>query len=409
MTELADAVLPLIRTRADLSDWDTANDHGDRMHLAIDILEHATESGDPTDVYETTHKALRSSIKVIARADDSSGIIGGACRRNLELHPKVAARANVPSTQLVNWMIEFQFHLEVDYFELDPVAYAPALGEAGMRLYRARLDEIVESLGPHSPAIQMWSTPDFQIRWVLDWNARRLAVYDRDVTEIIRTHARDLSVAAWFEDTARAFEEIDDIDRAIEWAKRGFELDDGHQSLHCADYWSRVLAEHRPDEYLDCRLAIFRRWPYAIHADALHKAAGTRWDGYHDEVSLALRSHPYHAVQFALSTLKDAQLAWDLAESLNLDDDHLWEQVAKSYEKIDPLAVLPVLTRLVENELFEANARNYQFASRKLKRMRKLAAGTPRAPDVDAFIGELRERYRRRPRLQYEFDRAKLP
>jgi hypothetical protein len=38
-------------------------------------------------VYVVTHKALASAIKVIARADDSSGIIGDACRRLLELHP----------------------------------------------------------------------------------------------------------------------------------------------------------------------------------------------------------------------------------------------------------------------------------------------------------------------------------
>ena len=37
-------------------------------------------------MYAVTHKALASAIKVIARAD-SSGIIGDACRRLLELHP----------------------------------------------------------------------------------------------------------------------------------------------------------------------------------------------------------------------------------------------------------------------------------------------------------------------------------
>ncbi|MEP6463465.1 MAG: hypothetical protein ABJC62_08630 [Frankiaceae bacterium] len=39
---------------------------------------------------------MSSAIKVIARADDSSVIIGDACRRLLDLHPKVAASAKVP-------------------------------------------------------------------------------------------------------------------------------------------------------------------------------------------------------------------------------------------------------------------------------------------------------------------------
>ncbi|CUR57981.1 hypothetical protein NOCA2480040 [metagenome] len=33
-------------------------------------------------------------------------------------------------------MMKFQFEEEVDYFEIDPVAYAPALGEIGMAAYR---------------------------------------------------------------------------------------------------------------------------------------------------------------------------------------------------------------------------------------------------------------------------------
>ena len=45
-------------------------------------------------------------------------------------------------------MIDFQFHGVVDYFELDPVAYAPALGDIGMARYRQRLADIANRLGP---------------------------------------------------------------------------------------------------------------------------------------------------------------------------------------------------------------------------------------------------------------------
>ena len=133
MTRLADAVLPLIRTRADLSRWSASNAHGQQMHEAVDILESAIPTTDPAEVYAVTHKALSSAIKVIARADDSSGIIGDACRRLLELHPIVAAAAQVPAGNLADWMVRFQFDGDVDYFEIDPVAYAPALASPGWR------------------------------------------------------------------------------------------------------------------------------------------------------------------------------------------------------------------------------------------------------------------------------------
>lgn len=43
------------------------------MREDVDILEAAVPATDPAKVYAVTHKALASAIKVIARADDSSG------------------------------------------------------------------------------------------------------------------------------------------------------------------------------------------------------------------------------------------------------------------------------------------------------------------------------------------------
>ena len=69
-----------------------------------------------------TQRAIASALKVIMRADDSSGIIGDACRTLLELHPQVAARARAPVGKLVEWMVSFQFGNECDFCTLDPVA-----------------------------------------------------------------------------------------------------------------------------------------------------------------------------------------------------------------------------------------------------------------------------------------------
>ena len=79
VTTLADAVLPLIRTRADLSRWSASNAHGRQMHEAVDILEAAIPTTDSAEVYTVTHKALSSAIKVIARAVGSSVMLAVAC------------------------------------------------------------------------------------------------------------------------------------------------------------------------------------------------------------------------------------------------------------------------------------------------------------------------------------------
>jgi tetratricopeptide (TPR) repeat protein len=409
VSDLADAVLPLIRTRADLWRWPASNEHGRQMHEAVEILQRAAETEDPAVVSAVTQKAIASALKVIMRADDSSGVIGDACRALLDLHPAVAARAKPPVAKLVDWMVTFQFDNECDYFTLDPVAYAPALGDKGVASYRAKLADLAARLGPRPSNEERWTAPHSHDWFTLDWNAQRLAVFDCEVEAIIRTHARDRKVAAWLQDTAVALAEIGEFDLAIDWARQALDVGPGHQSLKAGEYWCTLLAEHRPGELLAARLELFRRWPSSSTAAHLYRDAGQAWPQHCDEVMQRLAASPRDAVLFALLSLKDVEYAWELAHSLALDDDRTWSDLVKAYEKIDRLAVLPVLNRLVLTELVETGAQHYQIAARRLKKMRKLAAGSEHEAEVDWFIAELRETNRRRPRLQQEYDRAGLP
>lgn len=409
MTELADAVLPMIRSRADLHRSSVANAHGDEMHEAVDVLEAAIPTADPKDVYSVTHRALRSAITVIARADDSSGIIGDVCRRLLALHAIVANSASVPAGRLVDWMIKFQFEDEVDFFTLDPVAYAPALGDTGVATYRSRLRDRETDLGPR-PVDNPLRVSSHSHEWfTLDHNARRLAVLDRDIAAIIATHARGRRVAAWLTDTAVAFEEIGEIGLAIEWAEQATEFDDGHQSQQASKYWGTLLHQHRPEAEPAARLSTFRRWPSSSTAARLYEAAGASWPDYRDEVFVTLAASARDTVLFTLLALSDVEAAWKLAHSLGLRDGVTWEALIKAYEKVDRLAVIPIHQDLVINELVGTGAQHYRRAARRLVKMRRLAAGSDRAAEVEQLIADLREENRRRPRLKREFDQAGLP
>lgn len=269
--------------------------------------------------------------------------------------------------------------------------------------------QIEAGLGQRPSQADRWTSQHSHEWFILDWNARRLAVLDRDIEAIIRTHARDRGVAASLQDTAEAFEEIGQTDLAIDWANQATDFDDGHQSRRAAENWCELLDEHRPHESVPARFLIFRRWPSATTATRLHAAAGASWPDYRAEVMTTLASHPRDAVMFALRTLRDVVFAWDLAHSLALADDPTWSELVTAYEKIDPLAVLPVLQHLVENELMAAKAQNYRFAARRLAKMRRLAVNSDHSQAVDTLVAELRETHRRRPRLQQEFDRAGLP
>jgi hypothetical protein len=203
--------------------------------------------------------------------------------------------------------------------------------------------------------------------------------------------------------------EIGDVDLAIDWAKQAADFDGGHQSLAAASYWCELLAQHRPEAEVAGRMEVFRRWPTSSTAERLRRATGQAWPDHRGEVIDTLARTPRDAVVFALHHLADVDLAWTLAHNLSLTDARTWSELADAYEKVDPLGVLPVLQDLVVADLRDADARSYRQAARRLRRMRKLAAGTDRAAEVDDLIGALREEHRRRPRLQREFDQAGLP
>lgn len=419
LISLDDAVLPLIRSRnRDLWRYSAANEHGGRMHDGVATLQLALADSEvlplygitapsPQDIYRVAHKALASAIRVIARADDSAGIIGDACHALIEIHPRAAALANVSPLELADWVYEFHFDDEVDYFNLDPVAYAPALGQKGLARLQSRVDALRAEIPPSDQEVQIprYDHREFLIRWF----DKRFAVLNHDIEAIIRTHLRDGRVAAWHEDVAEAFEEVAEFGLAIEWAERATMFGSGHQSQRAADRWQRLLSEHRPLDLTRAVHIIFERWPTAGTAARLVGSSGS---DVVDEVQATLESRPAELVRFQLDTLGDARLAWGTATRLDLTDGSLWSDLAAAYLPIDPVAAIRVQVSLVEGSLMEANTRKYRPAARELGKIRKsavAATGTGALALVDTAITALRERYKRRPRLITALDQARLP
>ena len=87
MGSLADAVLPLVRTRTDLHRWSAANSYGHGVHQAVALLRAAAHTQPAAEVLPVTQRALATALKAIARADDSSGIIGDATRTSSPCTP----------------------------------------------------------------------------------------------------------------------------------------------------------------------------------------------------------------------------------------------------------------------------------------------------------------------------------
>ncbi len=71
-SDLADGVLPLIRLSGDLHRYRAANEHGSRMHEAVDMLEQAVGVEDASVVHDVGQRPLMSSLRITMRANDSA-------------------------------------------------------------------------------------------------------------------------------------------------------------------------------------------------------------------------------------------------------------------------------------------------------------------------------------------------
>ena len=204
MSSLPDIILPSFRsrTRSFLGE-DRAARRALKMQDGIGMLDFAVEdpSEDPAEVFSIVQEALEIAVGVIANADDSLRVLSEVVEELIELHAKTAQRAKPAPMELEDWFIAFHENNEVDYFELDPVAYSTVLGEDGL----ARVCAWAES------------ADSFHRKYMEE----RFAVLDQNVAAIIGAHLSEGGYAVYFEETAKALEEIGEYGAAWEYAKRG--------------------------------------------------------------------------------------------------------------------------------------------------------------------------------------------
>ena len=144
--------------------------------------------------------------------------------------------------ELADWFIAFHENNEVDYFVLDPVAYSTVLGEDGLVRVRA------------------WAENADIIR--RKYMEKRFAVLDQDVDAIIRTHLAEGSYAVYFEETAKALEEIGKHEAAWEYAKRGTESGSDWQARSCGQYWVDLARKWYPEREEDVAKQVLSTWPF---------------------------------------------------------------------------------------------------------------------------------------------------
>lgn len=419
--ELRNEVLPLFRTRAELFRWRAVREYAAAAREGVEQLREAADDLGAGPVIPFVQKAIRSAVRVILRADDSSGVIGDLVRDLLALHAELCVAAPPPPATLVRWLIRFQFDGVQDFFNPDVAAYVDALGPSGLRRFRAELDRIAAELPPKpeeraeraswqehlaDPERYDAISHDRTVRFALQHNEQRLAVAERDVPAIIAAYGDDQTRAYRLHDVAKALVEIGETEQGIGFARRAARHEDGWQAERAGHYWCELLAEHHGDQALDALREVFDRWPSRTNAARLHRAAGDRWSEYATHVLAELQRRPDDYVSFLLDPLGDTSLAWAEAHRLQLGRPDLWTRLVDAHQQVDPAAVVPILRELIEADLEVADVRNYRSAARRLTQLRRISATVGRREEAEAYVAVLRQQHRNRPRFLSELTRA---
>ena len=362
--------------------------------IAEELREAAARSPS-NDLVLLLQRAIGHVVKVILHADDSNGTIGDLARELLDVHAQVCDAGLADPLKLAAWMVRFSCE-DQDFFEIDPVRYATALGEPGITAYR-------HAIAQHSDRL-------FAVRWARE----RLAVLDGDTQAIINLLGEDLTSAHQFIRVAEAMAELGRDDDVLSWALRGIAETDGWQlgklyDLACEVHERRAA----PLEVLALRREQHERMASSSTYAALRRAAEplAAWDLERDAARRALRDRDRGGLIDALLADGDADAAWTTA----LEDPE-WDpglarrvRLAEAREPTRPDEALNWYMLITSQELLETGRPAYARAVSILKRARRAAQAASQSHSFEGELAALRDRHRRRPTLIAMLDRAGLP
>jgi hypothetical protein len=393
--EVRGAVDRALRTRRFL-DYRASLEWARAAQPVVQELRTVVESKPSNELVLLLQRAAGHVVKAMLHADDSSGAIGGVAREILELHARACDAQVADAKKLAAWMVRFSCD-DQDFFELDPVRYAGALGEDGIAAYRKAI-EAREDGGRV-----------FAVRWARE----RLAVLDGDTDAIVALLGGALSSPHEFLKICEAMAELDRDEVRLAWAIRGIAETRGWQVASLYDHACAVYeTREQPTEVLRLRREQHERAPSLGTYVALRRAAERldAWDIERDSARSALLEVDRGALVDAQLHDGDCDGAWSTAHA---DPD--WDpgpdqrlRLAEAPERERPADALAAYARVVDEQLLQTGRAAYSRAIAVLKLARRAADAACATERFHAQLAELRERHRRRPTFIAMLEKAAL-
>lgn len=382
-----------LRTRRHLGYWESSEWAAEARPVVAALAE-AVAAGPSRELVELLQRAVGHVVKVLLRADDSNGMIGGLAHDLLELHAQACEPGVADPVKLAKWMVKFSF-VDQDFFEVDVVRYAPGLGDEGIPTYRKEVTARSEGSD----------------RFAARYAAERLAVLDRDVDALVEMLGGDLSSPYQYQRVAEAMVELELLDDALRWATEGIEHTSGWQVAKLYDLAAQLLAHcGEQARVLDLRRTQHHRMPSSTTYGLLRAAADATggWTSLRASARDVLGARDRGGLVDVLLDDGEPDAAWTLAtgEPAWEVGEHRWKRLAEARAPSHPADAMAVWFRLVDEVLVTADKRAYQAAARYLKAAKKAAIAADAMVEFEARVAGLRETHRRRPSLIARLDKA---
>jgi uncharacterized Zn finger protein len=382
---LAALVDRTLRSRRRLG-WRESNEYAHDAHRLIDEIAEVISPETADAAMPVVERAIRILYRVILHADDSSGSIGYAVRRLLEMHTRVARLGSPDPRKLARWLLKYGVD-DAEFFVIDVDQYQEPLGETGLALYRREVDKRVAT-----------DPDDFYVRRAVE----RLAIVDGDVDRVIELVGGELNQPHHFLNVVEALQDMGEDGEALRMALAGVRAPVvPHQTARLYDAAAALLSSQGDnDRVIELRHEQMERLPSESSYGLLRQVAAdtpmwTRERAWALDVLLKERPDAWLSV---LLNEDEIDLAWDAAHGMDLDP-RLFHRLLKERAKAHPEEVFHGFTALVNAELTRTGQQHYRVACGYLRELRKACERSGQLSGFQELIESLVVTHQRRPTL----------
>lgn len=377
-------------------------DYRDTVAEIRNAIDELVEQGLAGEVAPIARTVVELLLRAMTRADDPDGLIAAAAADAVACYARVCATASPDPTELAEWLYRIQLTGgEVTGAMLETLLdeFAEVLGDAGLDVYRARLEEV--HLLPGDDGRQL----------ALRGMRLRLARFCRDADAVVAIYSARLPAVDGYLSIAVELSDLGHTSDAVDWAERGLADNPGAPAL--VDFLGGVYAKlGRADDTVLLYESELRARPSRQRFVKLKESAAAlgQWSRRRDAALDVLRGEAERTEtgdDLAAALLLEDQVdqAWAVVERYRCHD-HVWLAVARRRSEEHPADVLSGYRAAINRRVRQTGRQSYRAAAELMRELAVAAESCGKTKEFRDYLHLLRHNHKRKPALLDELTKA---